>query len=74
LLTRAPAREIFKETGAITQSYNNVFDTLMLQFQDQTVYDAALKIHYTGESWPQIHQESSLTQAPFEIERHLVSM
>jgi len=31
-----------------------------------------LNIHYIGESWPQIHQESLLTRAPFEIEQHLV--
>jgi hypothetical protein len=62
------AKNVFKETSAIIQSYNNVLDTLMQNFRDGAVRDILLdvrdinvKVHRIGKSSPHIYSERSLT-------------
>jgi hypothetical protein len=57
------AKNIFKETNATIQNYNNVLDTLMQRFRDLAVRDTLINVHHIGEHVP-IYRECSLTLEP----------
>ena len=57
------AKNIFKETKAMIQNYNNVLDTLMQRFRDLADRDTLINVHDTGESVP-LYPECSLTLEP----------
>jgi hypothetical protein len=57
------AKNIFKETTATIQKYNNVLDTLMQRFRDLAVRDTSINVHEIGESVP-LYRECSLTLEP----------
>ena len=46
------AKNVFKETSALIQRYNDVLDTLMQRFRDGVVRDIVVNVHRFGKSWP----------------------
>jgi len=46
------AKNVFKETDALIQRYNDVLDTLMQRFRDGVVRDIVVNVHRFGKNWP----------------------
>jgi len=57
------AKNIFKETKATIQNYDNVLDTLMQQFRDLADRDTLINVHDIGDSVP-LYRECLLTLEP----------